>query len=262
MTMSQTEGKTVKIPNPVHYTGKFFEVISIGGPMVTGVLVAGMTGNLISDSFQDDIDNVGSSEQQELVAEHQADLQALKKQKLELDIAQAEHAYQVEFGDAAGSTATVQSLQDAFTEQAQKELMDLYLQGATAEGAGIGEQDFQELHKTFLSITQEDVDLQAMGYQKDISVGILDEALSNTNISETSNDIERFNAMKQINQIMHEETTDGAGFAFLGWVGSFLVSAFLSGALFMGAGDKMSKQSSTITLGRRRKRHQPKNIKH
>lgn len=260
--MSQPEEKSIKIPNPVHYTGKFVEAISLAAPIVVGFTVAGMTGGFISDSFQDEIDNVGSSEQQELVAEHQADLQALKKQKLQLDIAQAEHAYQVEFGDAAGSTATVQSLQDAFTEQAQKELIDLYLQGATSEGAGIGEQDFKDLHKVFLEITQEDVDLEAMGYQKNISVGILDEALANTNIPENSNDIQRYNAMKQINDIMHDEANDGVGFVILGWLASFLFGTILSGAAFIGAGEKMSQQSSTITLGRKRKRHQPKNIKH
>jgi len=260
--MSQTKEKTITLPNPVHYTGKFVEAISFAAPIVVGFTVAGMTGNFISDSFQDEIDNVGSSEQQELVAEHQVDLQDLKKQKLQLDIAQAEHAYQKEFGDAASSTVKLQSLQNAFTEQAQQELMDLYLQGATSEGAGIGEQDFQDLHKTFLSIAQEDVDLKAMGYRTNISVGILDEALANTNLPENSSDIERYNAMKQINDIMNDETNDGLGFAVLGWVASFFVSLVLSTGAFMTAGDKMSKQSSTVTLGRRRTRHQPKNMKH
>lgn len=260
--MSQPEEKSIKVPNPVHYTGKFVEAISFAAPIVVGFTVAGMTGSFIADSFQDEIDNVGSAEQQELVAEHEADLLDLKKQKLQLDIAQAEHAYQKVFGDASSSAVQLQSLQDAFTEQAQKELMDLYLQGATSEGAGIGEQDFQELHKTFLSITQEDVDLKAMGYQKDISVGILDEALVNTNIPDNSNDIERYNAMKQINDIMHDETTDGYGFAALGWLASFLVSTVVSAGMLIGAGDKMSKQSPKITLGRRRTRHQPRNMKH
>ena len=265
--MSNESENSVKVPNPVHYTGR---VLRFGGilPWVTAACTGLIGGaytaiNVEQAFFAEDIDNVGSAQQEELVAEHQRDLTALKTQKLELSLAEAQFDLNKDQGQTtAEDAATITQLQDDFEEQAHKELMDLYLQGANNDGAGIGEQDFEDLHDTFLKATEGQIDFEAMGYNPNVEPGALDDALARFDIPEDGSKFTQHNTMQEMNEYMAEQKNDGSEIVTFTF---FSATFFLGNIIFqllMGAGNKMANTSQNLPIGRRKKRHLSGNIKH
>ncbi len=265
--MSNESENSVKVPNPVHYTGRalrFGGILPFVTAACTGLLGGAYTAVSLDQAvFADDIDNVGSAQQEELVAEHQRDLTALKTQKLELSLAEAQFDLNKDQGNTtAEDAAALTQLQDDFEQQAHKELMDLYLQGASNDGAGISEQDFYALHDTFLKATEGQIDFEAMGYDPDVEHGALDDALARVDIPEDGSKFAQHNTMQEMNEYMAEQTNNGNGIVTF----TFFSTTFLLGNiifnLLMGAGNMMADTSRKIPVGRRKKRHLSGNIKH
>lgn len=261
------EEKKLSIPNPLHYTGRFLEA-GDHAPAVILTIASAMTAGIFAgigthDALQYDVD-AGTEMQAELLAEHQQDLADLKAQKLQLDLVQAQHAIKVNQNTATDAeTAELGTLQEAFEEQAHKELMDIYLQGASNDGAALGEAEFANLHKSFMDIAAEEMDFEGMGYETTINPDALHEMLEDVDLSKTSSSVfAQHNAMQEINQKLHDERSQGEGMGllvgFAGGIGSLIATMFL---LIVG-GDKLTEQPSRIQLGRRRKRHMPKNMNH
>lgn len=264
-THNNTEqAKDIKVPNPAHYVGRVIEneAVSTITSMIAAVTVGVFAGSSIHSAFQEDMDEAQADNGAIVLAQHTQDLADLNVQKLQLDLAQAEYALASTTGTAETTTKQeLNSLQDAFTEQAHKELVDLYLEGATSEGAAIGEQDFANLHKTFVDIVAEDVDLEELGYNTDIEPAVLHDALSRIDLPESGSMIARHNAVQDANTYMNEQAHDGELLTGLGGVVSGFATMILVMVLSMVGGEKLSNTPSRIAINRR-KRHAPKNIKH
>lgn len=262
--MSDTKNNNIQIPNPLHYLGR-------GMKKIDGGIVAGITGMVVmtmvmpefEDSMKLDVDaSVDKTQQEALMAEHTQDLAALNTQKLELNIAQSQHAYAVDQGTAtAEGTEALNQLEDAFEQQAHKELRDIYLKGATENGTTIGEENFASLHETFMEIASEDLDLKAAGYQTEINPHALHEAFDELGTPKGQSKLAQHNDMQAINDYLYDERHAGEFGGSLAGAVTGLTTMILTLFLYILGERNLPKQPKRIPLGRRKK-HISGNIKH
>lgn len=254
----------INIPNPLYYTGRIMKKLD-GGIVagITGMVAMSMLMPQFEDSFKLDIDTSTDTAQEEaLLTEHQQDLAALKTQKLALDVAQSQHAYAVDQGTATQDDSDkLLQLEDAFEQQAHKELRDIYLQGVTDKGPTLGEDNFASLHETFMSIASEDIDFKAAGYQTEINPHALHEALDDLGTPKGQSTLAQHNDMQEINAYLYDERHAGEISGSLAGVGTAAVTMLLTLVLYILGENKLGSQPKRIPLGRRKK-HISGNIKH
>ncbi len=254
----------LNIPNPLYYTGRLMKKLD-GGIVacITGVVAMSMLMPSFEENLKLDVDpSTDTAQEEALMTEHQQDLAALKTQKLALDVAQSQHAYAVDQGTATHDDSDkLGQLEEAFEQQAHKELRDIYLQGVTDQGPTLGEDSFASLHETFMSIASGDIDFKAAGYQTEINPHALHEAFAELGTPKGKSTLAQHNDMQEINEYLYDERNAGDAGSALAGVGTAAATMILTLILYILGENKLATQPKKIPLGRKRK-HISGNIKH
>ena len=168
-------------------------------------------------------DEVGTEQAASVLAEHEASFSALQEMKAEIELNEARATL--------GGASNLVDLKDAFANKAVDAYLDLYTDGASNDGAAISEQQFQDLRDKFTQTIAEPSDL---GFQSNIEVGMLDELLSQHDLS-ADNDAQKYQKVKALDQAMADSFTDNQNLVgdVLFSVGGSLASIIL---LFMFCG--------------------------
>jgi len=135
-------------------------------------------------------DAVGTAMEETVMAQHQADFATLQDMKADIALMEAQN---VLIGDNEELTA----LKKAFGKQAVHAYTDLYLAGATQDGAAISEQNFEKLRQTFAETV---IDPSALGFQAEISSAMLDETLAKTSTLDAATETARYGLAQNIDK--------------------------------------------------------------
>lgn len=170
-------------------------------------------------------DNTGTAMEESITAQHQADFAALQEMKSQIGLLEAETSF-------TGGSQELTDLKTTFGKQAVAAYMDLYLEGATNDGAALSEQNFEKLRTEF---TETIANPAEFGFQENISAAMLDETLAQTDLN-IQDGTDRFETAKQLDQqlatALENETAkkDNAFTApLVASVGSFLLLFMLCG---------------------------------
>ncbi len=142
-------------------------------------------------------DATGTALEESVLDRHLQNFTALKELRTDIDLLKARHAL-------TGGSEELTTLKTAFGEKALNAYKDLYLEGATAEGAAISEQNFEMLRNRF---AQEIINPAELGFKSRINAGFLDETLAVTPLN-SATDRERFETVREINNTMAEVKDD------------------------------------------------------
>ena len=175
-------------------------------------------------------DAIGTAQAEEVLDEHQASFAELQDMKTEIGLYEART-------NLGGSSDELNTLKDQFATQAVNTYLDLYLDGATQDGAAISEQTFAELRKTF---TETIAPPSELGFNDNIEIGMLDEILAQNNLS-AATDMEKYKKATALDQQMAdsyvENANDGVkvavgfGASMLSAILLFLICSPISGSL-------------------------------
>lgn len=146
------------------------------------------------------LDYQGTEQQQELVAQHEADFAALQEMKGQIELLEAQ-------AGLGGESEKLTALKTTFSEQAVNDYVDLYMDGATKEGPALSEENFNRLQKAF---TENVADPSAFGFHAAIDAGLLNETMAETELK-TGSDVERFQTAKAMDEKMGDAVKDPAG---------------------------------------------------
>ena len=201
---------------------------SFPGLIVSTAVAAAVSFGTIPDMLDTDVaapDNTGTAMEESITAQHQADFAALQEMKSQISLLEAETSF-------TGGSQELTDLKTAFGKQAVAAYMDLYLEGASNEGAALSEQNFEKLRTEFTETIANPADF---GFQENISAAMLDETLAKTDLN-MKNGTDRFETAKQLDQqlatALEDETVkkDKAFTApMVASVASFLFLFMLSG---------------------------------
>ncbi len=173
-------------------------------------------------------DEIGTEHAASVLAEHEASFSALQEMKAEIELDEA----RATLGGASNLTA----LKDAFANQAVDAYLDLYTDGASAEGAAISETQFQDLRDEF---TQTIADPSDLGFQSNIEVGMLDELLAEHDLT-SNTDAQKYQKVKALDQAMADSLRDNQNigadvtFSLLGSLGSIVMLFIFCGPIASG----------------------------
>jgi len=142
---------------------------------------------LVMDEQVNAPDDTGTEMSSSILAEHQADFDALKDMRADIEVLEAKAA-------VSGSNDNLSTLKEEFADKALNTYLDLYLDGASTEGAAISEQTFAELRDEFSSTI---VNPEVLGFQDDIAPGMLDEVLGQSTLA-TDTETNRYQTVKGI----------------------------------------------------------------
>lgn len=146
-------------------------------------------------------DAVGTAMEESVMAQHQADFSALQDMKADIALMEAQN---VLIGDSEELTA----LKKDFGKQAVNAYTDLYLDGATQDGAAISEQNFEQLRQRFAETI---IDPAALGFQTEIAPGMLDETLAQTTLN-ADTETDRYTLAQNIDkQLAAAQNDDSIG---------------------------------------------------
>ncbi|MBL1146736.1 MAG: hypothetical protein HND56_09505 [Pseudomonadota bacterium] len=144
-------------------------------------------------------DNIGTAMEESITARHQANFAALQEMKSQIDLLEAETAF-------TDGSQELTDLKTAFGKQTVSTYMDLYLEGASNEGAALSEQNFEKLRTEFAETIANPADF---GFQENITASMLDETLATTDLN-MQDGTDRFETAKQLDQqlatALEEET--------------------------------------------------------
>ena len=158
---------------------------------------------LIMDNGVNAPDATGTDMSASVIAEHETDFTALQEMRADIDVLEAKAAI-------SGSTAELSTLKEEFADKALNTYLDLYLDGASQDGAAISEEKFKELRDEFSSTI---VNPEVIGFNTHIAPGMLDEVLGQTTL-QTDTETDRFQTAKQIDNAL-AQANDDAGDPFL-----------------------------------------------
>lgn len=173
---------------------------------------------LVMDEHVNAPDDTGTEMSASVLAEHQADFSTLKDMRADIEVLEAKAA-------VSGSTDELSTLKEEFADKALNTYLDLYLDGASQDGAAISEQSFAELRDEFSSTI---VDPEVLGFQADIAPGMLDEVLSQSTLA-TDTETNRFQTAKQIDTALATAQADTELPYLLGALSSLLTILLLLG---------------------------------
>ncbi len=138
-------------------------------------------------------DETGSAIEESILAQHHQNFADLEEVKSQIDMLKAQTSF-------TGGSTELTELKAEFGRQALSAYKDLYLNGSTAEGAGISEKNFEELRAHF---TANIADPAEFGFQKEVKAGMLDETLAETRLR-TGSELERFQTVQAVNSTLAE----------------------------------------------------------
>ncbi|MBL1146737.1 MAG: hypothetical protein HND56_09510 [Pseudomonadota bacterium] len=161
------------------------------------------------------LDYQGVEQQQELVAQHEADFAALQEMKGQIELLEAQ-------AGLGGENEKLTALKTTFSEKAVNDYVDLYMDGATKDGPALSEENFNRLQQAF---TENVADPSAFGFHAAIDAGLLNETMAETELK-TGSDVDRFQTAKAMDEKMADAVKDPADGYFASGIGT-LLSAFL-----------------------------------
>ena len=131
-----------------------------------------------------------------------------------------------------GDSEELTALKKDFGKQAVNAYTDLYLDGATLEGAAISEQNFEQLRQTFAETV---IAPAALGFQTDISTGMLDETLAQTALN-ADTETDRYRLAQNIDkQLADAQNDDSIGpYGIAGITAGGMTALLLALSMFMG----------------------------
>lgn len=176
------------------------------------------TAPMLLDKDVNEADNIGSTISETLFAESQASIDELQDMRAHIEMEESKTS-------VGGSQADLATLKDAFADKALETYIDIYVKGATSEGAGLSEVQFDKLRTDFAENVVSPVQL---GFKKNVEAGMLDETLATLDIA-TDSDTDKFQTAKALdNQLADYANTDtsfwaGIGGSFLGFFAFLLI---------------------------------------
>jgi len=216
--------------NPKQIAGEI-----LGNPITFVALVAAssmgiVAGTDIALDNRQAPDAIGTAQADVILAEHQATFSELQDMKTEIGLYEART-------NLGGSSDELNALKDQFATQAVNAYLDLYIDGATQDGAAISEQTFAELRTEF---TETIAPPSELGFNDNIEVGMLDETLAHTDLS-AATDMDKYKTVTALDQQMADSYTEnmndggktavGLGGSLLGGLLLFLICGPMSGSL-------------------------------
>lgn len=178
-------------PNPKYYIGKAF-----GNPLSFMLGLGVVAATAIVPTLDDNYiapDQEGTAEQSTVLATHTERFETLKDLKEDLNYAQAQAA-------ATGNNTEVTQLKENFGAQALSSFVDLYVSGASQDGAALSEENFDKLRHQF---AENIMDPETFGFQADghLATGLLDESMDGMDFTQ-NDDQDRFQIAQQLDQKM------------------------------------------------------------
>lgn len=164
-------------------------------------------------------DNVGTAQEETVLAEHQATFTELQDMKTEIGLYEAR-------ANLGGDVDELSRLKDDFAKQAVDAYLDLYVEGASQDGAAISEQQFVELRNTF---TNTIASPEKLGFNNTIEAGMLDEFLAQSTLS-TSTDEDKYKTVRALDQQMADsyiENKNQGAYDLTAILGTFLSAGIL-----------------------------------
>lgn len=164
------------------------------------------TAPIIFDKDVNEADNIGSAISETLFAESQDSIDELQDMRSYIEMEESKTS-------VGGSQADLATLKDAFADKALETYIDIYVNGATNEGAGLSETQFDKLRTDF---TENVVSPVQLGFKENIAAGMLDETLATLDIA-TDSDTDKFQTAKAIdNQLADYANNDTSSLVGIG----------------------------------------------
>ncbi len=256
--MDEQKPKEPSVPNPAHYLGKVLTAKEHLLPVILSTVAvlagSGITASIISDSYNEIPDKIGTEAEESIMAEHTKAITNLDIESLKLQQAQINQELAMKLGEELPSDAVnIADLKNTFSNNAQNTFFDIHLNGITDDEAAISEENFETLHKKATDIMKKHGTLKDLSLNHFIEAGALDECIADTNITDSNNDIARYNSVKELNQCMVDLRNDGSPAIILGGVGAGIISLMASMVLLIGGGEVLANTPKNIPLRRSKK---------